>query len=150
MHRHDRGDAAVGPSIVRVTVLEHGLLENEVARFLGVEIVVLVAIHEHGVGVDVPHGIDRRDECDGGHNDLIAGRDARDSQCDVQGGGAGGASHGVFRSRELTGLLFEAVNKLTGGRDPTGVKAFLDVRPLVSLDDRNAERNETVGRIRHS
>jgi len=37
--------------------------------------------------------------------------------------------------RELTGFLFEAVNKLAGGETQPVFEALLDVRPLVSLDN---------------
>ena len=52
----------------------------------------------------------------------------------MEGGSSVNDGNGPFRSGVFCEFYFESVYKLTSGGDPPGIKALLDIGPLVSSE----------------
>ena len=133
-----------GGAIDGRAILHDALLCQKAPHRPDVDVAVLVAVDEDRPGADVAHRVDRGDEGDGRHDDLVVGLDAAQFEADVQRRGAAVAGHRVLHPHVLGQGFLEAHHVLAGRGYPAGLDAVGHVFELPPEDRRFAQGDHRV------
>jgi hypothetical protein len=93
----------------------------------------------------IPHRVGRRNERQVRHHDFVIRLHTSHQQRDVNRRRAVDGGDRVAASDRGREIALEPIHVGAGGRDPSGVEAFLDVRPLGAADFRDRQRDPSLG-----